>query len=217
MKTTEQITVTESRLKKALSNKVEPLIMPKITKQITKTKNESKIQIGVMTKFYHYLDKCEVKLNNGNLIVCKILHRFGMELMDFYTPAGDYDFCDTLKEPCIIPRDTLNCLILDVNDNTDEQIMVGYFLSEEIEFFEPPTPGNLKINMLSATNEFWIKFGSNGLDIRSSTQPEFNFGKLDTEMTTIDNVRSDDVYTKAETEELIQKAIDDFKESLEGE
>ena len=212
MKTADKITVTNGRLEKALKNRIDPIIMPQVTKQINKAVNNSKFQIGVMTKFYPYLDKCEIEVN-GELVLCKILHRFIGDLTEYYTPIGDEDYCTVLKEPCIIPRATLKCLILDVNDNTNEQIMVGFINSEELIGVNPANQGNLKLVSRTETNQFWIKFGLDGLDIRSRETPTTNVGEYDSTMNEITYSNSNDVYTKAE----VDKLLDDLKNEILGD
>ena len=212
MKTTDNITVTNGRLEKALKSRVDPIIMPQVTKQVNQAVNDSKFQIGVMTKFYPYLDKCEIEVN-GELVLCKILHRFIGDLCEYYTPVGDEDYCSTLNEPCIIPMGTLECLILDVNDNTDEQIMVGFINSEELIGVNPAKQGNLKLVSRTETNQFWIKFGLDGLDIRSPQAPTTNVGEYDSTMEEVKYTNSNEVYTKAEVDQLIE----DLKNEILGE
>lgn len=212
MKTTDNITVTNGRLEKALKTRVEPIIMPQVTKQVNQAVNDSKFQIGVMTKFYPYLDKCEIEVN-GELVLCKILHRFIGDLCEYYTPVGDEDYCSTLNEPCIIPMGTLECLILDVNDNTDEQIMVGFINSEELIGVNPAKQGNLKLVSRTETNQFWIKFGLDGLDIRSPQAPTTNVGEYDRTMEEVKYTNSNEVYTKAEVDQLIE----DLRNEILGE
>lgn len=201
MKTTENIAVTDGRVKKALQTKVEEIIIPKINSKVNKTSRDAKIQVATMTKFYPYLDKCEVDLN-GNLVICKILHRFSGSLIDFYTPIGDEDYCERLKEPCIIPMETLQCLILDINDGSDEQVMIGYFLPDEIIGLNPASQGNLKLVSMGETNQYWIKFGLDGLDIRLKDTPSIDIGGYDSDMSNADHV------TKKDVEDLVIGEID---------
>lgn len=213
MKTTENITVTDGRLDQALKRRVEPLILPHVAKQINQTMTKSKLQIGTMTKFYPYLDRCEVKLD-GRRVICRILHRCGGEVMDFYTPVGNRDFCNNLKEPCIRPLEKLQCLILDVNNATNEQIMLGYLPSEsEIVGMEPASAGNLKLVSHGASNEFWVKFGSAGLDIRTPKTPVTNVGEKDAEMNEVEYANSKDVYTKTE----IDAIVEELRKEIHGE
>lgn len=199
MKTSDNITVTDGRLKKAISSKVEPLILPKVQKEIVKAVNDVKGQIGNVTKVYPYLDKCEVQLDN-KLVLCRKLHLFGGELIDFYTPNGDEEYCDRLKEPCIIPRGELPCLVLDTGE---EYVMLGYLSSEELIGVNPATMGNLKIVTRGGLNQYWIKFGYDGLDIRSPSAVSTNIGETDEDMQEITPVNSDEVYSKSEIDEII--------------
>ena len=73
------VTVTEGRLKKALKDNIEPIMLPKVERTITKEVNNSKIRTGVITKFYPYLDKAEVKfcikLFYGHYLILLQLYR----------------------------------------------------------------------------------------------------------------------------------------------
>lgn len=189
MKTSENITVTDARLRNALKSEFNYSISPEINAKISQVAQDLKLQIGVMTKFYPYLDKAEIRLKNNKLILCKILHRFTGNLIDFFTPDGEEDFCDKLKEPCIIPRSELECLILDINDNTDMQILVGFINSEELIGFNPAKKGSLKLVDIEGTNQYWIKFGGNGLDIRLPDQPSAEVGDLDSNMSCLEYVQ----------------------------
>lgn len=199
----DNVTVTDARLKKALQSRVQPIINQHVNPQIEKLTNNSKIQIGFMTKFYPYLDKCEVELNTGKTVLCKILHRFSGELLEFFTPQGDEDYCDKLKEPCIIPMVDLECLVLDVNDNSDEQIVLGYILSNEIVSINPAHPGNMKLSYSNGVNEYWIKFGDEGLDLRLSEVSTVNVGEMDEDMVEVNPISMEKV------EALIEEKIDE--------
>ena len=207
MKTSENINVTDARLRNALKSEFDYSVMPGIKNKISKVASDSKMQVGVMTKFYPYLDKAEVELQNSSLVLCRILHRFSGNLIDFFTPEGENDYCTTLKEPCIIPREEIECLILDVNDSTDEHILVGYFISEELIGANPAKPGNLKLVSKTDDNEYWIKFGGDNLDIRIPEGLVMNQGRLDEEMKTVDYTNSNNVYTKEEVDKKIEEAI----------
>lgn len=207
MKSSDKINVTDARLRNALKSEFDYSVMPGINNKILKVAYDSKMQVGVITKFYPYLDKVEVKLRNGTLILCRILHRFGGSLIDFYTPDGERDYCTKLKEPCIIPRSEFECLILDVNDTSKEQILVGYFISEELIGSNPAHSGNMKLVYIAGDNEYWIKFGREGLDIRLPDSLVMNQGRLDEEMETVDYINSNNFYTKEEVDKRIEEAI----------
>ena len=196
MKTSENLTVTDARLRQALSKEVNQIISNTVPQQIQKVLDDNLIRTGVVTKFYHYQDKAEVKLDNSNKIVlCKCLHRFGGELIDFFTPTADEEiFDDNRKEPCIIPRGNLHCVVMNIHDlDSDEHLILGYYQNEELVGINPATPGNMKIVTRGGTNQFWIKFGYDGLDIRSITPTTINVGEMDDEMENIEYITATDL------------------------
>ena len=214
------ITVTEGRLKQSIDDAVTRSIGNKISQQITNAVENERVKTGVITKFYQFLDKVEIKIDDSeDTVICRILHRFGGELIDFYTPTGEDSFCDNLKEPCIIPRGELHCCILNINDDTDDWLMLGYYNAEELIGINPAAAGNMKIVTRGGTNQFWIKFGYDGLDIRSTTPATMNVGDTDDDMAPVDYANSSnvytkeevynksEVYTKAEVDELIEQRI----------
>lgn len=217
MKTSDKINVTDARLRKALKSEFDFSVMPGINNKIFKVASDSKMQIGVMTKFYPYLDKSEVKLRNNSLILCRNLHHFSGNLIDFFTPEGEYDYCSELKEPCIIPREEIECLILDVNDSTNEYILVGFLGMEELIGMNPAKPGNLKLVSKADDNEYWIKFGGDNLNIRVPEGLVMNQGRLDEEMQTIDYVTPDDTYSKTEIDIKLDEIINDESAFEENE
>ncbi|MBQ8017596.1 MAG: hypothetical protein IJ258_05750 [Methanobrevibacter sp.] len=219
---TNDITPTKGRLKQALDNAVTNRALPQITHQIETTVDEEKIRTGRVLKFYHYLDKALVELDNTDeTVLCKILHRFGGELIDLYTPSADsIEYCDDLHEPCIIPRCSLNCLIINIHDNDSEEfLLLGFYQNEELVELNPAAPGNFKIVSIGGTNQFWIKFGADGLDLRLPNTATTNVGDMDKNMEEVDYADSTnvytkqevynktEVYTKEEVDELISKAI----------
>lgn len=217
MKTADKITVTDGRLKKALKNQISPMLMPDVNKQITKAFNDSKFQVGIMTKFYPYLDKCEVKLRNGKLVLCKILHRYAGEMIDFYTPTGEKSFCTSLKEPCIIPLEELQCLILDVNDDSNEQIFVGYINLQDFVGLDPASPGDFKILSHGVSNQYWIRFGPNGLDLRSKKLPTNNVGEFDSNMINVDYATKKDIKELQDEIDNLEPSGGDLKDYIKKE
>lgn len=216
MKTSNDLTTTTGRLEQSINNAVNRVAGPQITQQINDRVESERIRTGVITKFYHYLDKAEVRLDNTDeLIVCKILHRFGGDVIDLYTPLEEeLTFCDTLKEPCVIPRATLHVCVLNIHDaDSSEQLILGFYQNEEFVGLNPASPGNIKIATRAAENQFWIKFGSDGLDLRLPSAETVNVGVMDKDMeqevyADSSNVYSkEEVYTKEEVDELIQRKI----------
>lgn len=211
----DNITVTQGRMKQAFDNGLGKLIEDS-TQQIVKKEVENcKIRTGVMTKFYPYWDKAEVKIDNEKKnVLCKILHRFGGELTEYYTPNGDEIFDDARKEKCIIPRGDLHCLIMNIHDaDSDEYLLLGYYSNEELIGVNPASQGNFKIVTTGGTNQFWIKFGYDGLDLRLPSKTTVNTGDMDDSMKSVDYASRDDVYTKSE----VLKLINDLREELDLE
>lgn len=226
-----EITVTDDRLMKALSEPVNHIINSSVPQKIEKVSENLKTKTGVITKFYPYLDKAEVQLDNSNKkVICKPLHRFGGDLIDFYTPLADErSFCDDLKEPCIIPKAHQHVFIIDVPDK-DFDLILGYFVDDEETIgFNPAAPGNLKLISVNETNVYWLKFGRDGFEYRLPSTPTMSVGKLDEEMEDFDYADSsnvytkdelyskEEVYTKEEVDELIALKVAEAIAELKGE
>lgn len=199
---TNDITQTQGRLKQSIDNAITRKAMPQITKQIDAAVENERIRTGTIVKFYHYLDKALVALDNSDeQVLCKILHRCGGELIDLYTPTADrLEYCDDLHEPCYRPRGKIHCLIINIHDSdSDEHLLLGFYNNEELVGLNPAAPGNIKIATRGGTNQFWIKFGYDGLDLRLPKQMTTNVGDMNRDMTNVDYANSDNVYTKDES------------------
>ena len=187
----DNVTVTQGRMKQAFSNSIGQIVKNETTKIVKEAIDDSKISAGVVTKFYPHLDKAEVQISNSNKkVLCKILHRFGGELIDFYTPNGDLIFDEEMKEKCIIPRGDLNCLVVDINSFDDEYLLLGYYNIDELIGINPASQGNLKICTEGGTNEFFIKFGYDGLELRLPDSISTIIGEMDEDMVETDYASS---------------------------
>ena len=73
----------------------------------------------------------------------------------------------------------------------------------------PASPGNIKLASRGGTNQFWIKFGSDGLDLRLPKATTTNVGDMNKNMLPVEYASSDTVYTKAEvyTKEEVDELI----------
>ncbi len=201
------ITATEGRLKSNFSSAVNTLVnLDGIQRSITKVQDKTSLRTGTVTKYYPYLDKAEVKLDSTKkTVLCKILHKYGGELLDLYTPVADRkEFCDKLKEPCYIPRAKLHCVVVNLHDaDSDEHLLLGYYQNEEFIGLNPAKPGNIKLCTREATNQYWIKFGFDGLDLRVNSTPTVKVGERDENMDTVDYASSEETYTKSEVDKLL--------------
>lgn len=213
MKTADNITITDGRMSRALEKNVSPFVQRESKKIVEKEVEKTKLKTGKVTKFFPYLDKVEVKLTDGKSVLCKILHRYGTDLLDLYTPLADRrEFDNKLKEPCYIPRYALHCVVLNIDDKkSDEYLLLGYYQKNEFIGLNPAKPGNLKlVSQASSNNQFWIKFGYEGLDLRlPSKSISINTGDRAKDMEEMNYVKSDEVYTKEEVEKLIAEKIEE--------
>ena len=203
MADSKNITATKARVATKLNQIIDRnMDNRQLTRTMEEKVNNARAVTGVVTKFYPYLDKAEVKIDDSKKkVLCTILHRFGGELIDFFTPNGDKTYCDKLKEPCIKPRGDLNCFIIKAKK---EWLLLGYFQSEEIIGVNPASMGDMKLVTRGGANQYWIKFGYAGLDIRSSTTPVTNVGETDDDMDELNYANTKDVYTKEELDVIIQ-------------
>lgn len=179
------ITSTEGRLSNIITKINNNAIENIVPQRISQAVNDEKIRTGVITKFYPYLDKAEVKLDNINKkILCKILHRYGGEIMEYYTPLKDSDdFDEKLAEPYVIPKNPQHVLVIKIHDNdSEENLILGYYQNEEIVGYNPAEPGNIKLTCNTDDNQYWIKFGTDGLDYRGIEEPTVKVGAVNDEM-----------------------------------
>lgn len=199
-----EITVTQARMEQAF-DKGFGRVIERNTQKIVKNEIENlKIRTGILTKFYPYLDKAEVQLDNTDKkVFCRILHRFGGELTEFYTPPGDELYDEVRKEKCLIPRAEMHCLITKIHyADSNEFLLLGFF-NEELVGVNPATQGNIKIVTRGGTNQYWIKFGYDGLDLRLPDESTTSVGEMDEDMVERHYVELDDVYTKKEIDDII--------------
>lgn len=210
------ITYTDARFKNAIRSGVNDIVSEQVTSEVADVISETKIKTGTVTKYYPYLDKAEVQLNNTNdLILCKLPHRFSGSIIDLFTPVGEIDFCDNLHEPCILPLDPLDCVVMDIdNDDSDEYFLISFYLPEEMVEFTPPSQGNVRISSFRVSNEDYVEFGSGGFKVVSKTPIDTRYGEFEdnivkSEYADSNNVYTkDEVYTKEEVDELIRQAIE---------
>jgi len=211
------ITVTKGRAKEAIEGGVTKVFGTKVSNQINNAVAEERIRTGVITKFYPYLDKAEVKLDNVNKkIICKILHRFGGDLIDFYTPSSsEKSFDDNLKEPCIIPRAAQHVCVLSIHDaDSAENIILGYYQNEEVVGMKPAEPGNMKLTSITEPNLYWLQFGKDGLDLRLPKQATTNVGVTPNTMENVEYTQKGDVYTKDEVDNKLKKDCNTYADLL---
>ncbi len=219
MKTTENITLTNRRQYDPLKLLVNKIVDEReIEKTINKTVDASKIRTGILNKFYPYLDKAEVQLDNiTKPVLCRIFHMFGGSLIDFFTPDGERGFCETLREPCIIPRADLHVLVADIsNEDAKEMLMLGYYHPNDI-VIKPADPAYMKITDIGATNSWGVEIGRGEVKITTSDGIKVVEGEFHADNTEINYMNSDDTYTKSEIKNLIAEMKQEIIDELQGD
>jgi len=189
------ITVTDARFKKALEQGVSHVINQTVPQMISEAVKDNSIRTGMVTKFYPYLDKAEVQLDNVNQkVLCQLGHRYVGVLIDFYTPGGNESYCEKLHEPCIIPFEPLYCMVVKLHeDDSDDYLLVDYYYPQDIVGFAPPPQGNMRFSCFRVSNEDYVQFGVNGLKIQTKEPMKHYYGEYE------DDVKEHEVYTKEET------------------
>lgn len=219
MRTTDSITLTNRRQYDPFKTLVNQIIDDrKIEETIQQTVDASKIRTGVLNKFYPYLDKAEVKLDNiSKPVLCRIFHMFGGSLIDFFTPEGEREFCENLKEPCIIPRGELHVLVADIsNEDANEMLMLGYFYPNDIVGIKPADPGYMKITDIGATNIWGVTIGYGEIKIITSNGISYTKGEFHTDNTDVVYADSENTYTKKEvfTKEEVIALLETMKQEI---
>lgn len=200
------ITVTDGRLLNAWKKVNDSTQETTISKEIQDAVQESKIKTGTITCYFPWLDKCRVKLDDSNTSkICKILHRCWGDVIDFYTPQGESSFDEELNEPCVLPLEQSHCLIVDINDNSDEWLFLGFYNALGSMFNKPANPGEWKLTNVGATDSFYLKFGNTTFEVVTSNGVEIT-EKSFQESNTVE------YYTKAEVDELLDKLKEELSE-----
>ena len=200
MNTTENITVTDGRMKRALEKRMAPFVQKETTKIVQKELDKSMGRLGKVTKVYPYLDKAEVQLlKSKKKVLCKLPHHYMNNIIDLYVPHGTRDFCKKLKEPCVVPFAPIPCILLKIHDeDSSEYFIVNYYSPKELLYTSIPSPGHARLTCMTATNETYIEFGGKGLDILSSKIPKIRQGQYEKDVTAVDYADAKNVYTKEE-------------------
>ena len=220
MRTTESITLTNRRQYAPLKLLVNKIVDEReIEKTINKTVDASKIRTGILKKFYPYLDKAEVQLDNiTKPVLCRIFHMFGGSLIDFFTPDGERGFCETLHEPCIFPRADMHVLVADIsNEDAKEMLMLGYYNPSDIVGIRPATPGHMKLTDIGATNIWGVEIGHGEVNITTYDGIKVVEGEFHSDNTEINYANTSETYTKSEIKDLIAEMKQEIINELHGD
>lgn len=211
------ITDTEARLGNILTNISTNTIEKTVPQQIEKAMEDVFIKTGTIVRFYPYADKALVKMDlTGEKELCKILHRYGGDVLELYTPSSASGGFDTnYHEPFVTPKAKLNVCVLKIRDeDSEENLILGYYMDKEIVGYSPAKPGNIKLTSLAEDgDENWIKFGKMGFQYKLRKTPNMkvgsNFNKKGFEQ--VEYVNNGDVYTKDEVGRLVRQLSNRIK------
>lgn len=163
------ITVTNHRLRKAMSNANDDDLKSHTKKLGDKIKSELKLRLGEILKIYPYRDKCEVKIKGtSETETCLIAHDIlseGMNVSGF--PKGRVTH--EKAEEVIIPSETIYGIILDVDiGNKQQKCIISYINLDRKHTPNNASKGEYKIqvgkNVISLTDKY-ININSDNLFI----------------------------------------------------
>lgn len=201
------ITVTNHRLRKAMSNANDDDLEAHSKKMGEELKSELKLHLGEILKFYPYRDKCEVRIKGSSKTeTCLIAHDIlseGMNVSGF--PKGTV--AHEKSEEVIIPSETIYGIILDVDiGGKNQKCIVSYINLDRTHTSNNAHKGEYKIqvgkNVISLTDNY-ININSdnlfiNGLPYTEAYKPLVDYN---------DKEEISDLLS--ELEEIIQARIDD--------
>ena len=217
MKTTENITITDGRLNRALKQRINPYVSQTATKIVNEAQEKSMPRLGKVTKIYPYLDKAEVKLfGSKKKVLCRLPHNYAGDIIDFHTPQGTREYCEKLNEPCIIPLGAMHCIVLKIHEkDSSEYFITNYYNPKEITGISLPKPGNARLICRTSTKETYLEFGMNGFNVVSTKKPKTKYGEFKNDDTEVDYADAENVYTKEEV--YTKKEVDDLIAQKIGE
>ena len=144
----DKITVTDARLRKALSTVVETTSSGKNTVK-AELKESLSLQIGKVLKYFPGTDKVLVRLNStGNEVRCVQSHLIvGADFNISLTPSGDMALDTEYDELAVTPPNTYYALILDImdTDNLKEYAILGYISRDDTKLSSNASPGMYQI------------------------------------------------------------------------
>ena len=169
------INATEGRLAQGLSSVINDVVNDDyLSRKIDKAVSDTRVYTGRVTKYFPYLHKSEVVLDiDDKAVICKNSLLFGNELLLLYTPTGDGGFSKKLNEKFIKPRGTLKACVVKIS-NTNEYLLLSYYLDGELVGVNPAKQGNMKLLLQSGANEYYIKFGEDGLQIVTNNEVDLH-------------------------------------------
>lgn len=149
------ITVTNYRLRKAMSNLNDDDFSQQGKKLAQDLKSELSLKVGQVTRIYPVKDKAVVELS-GKEETCLIAHDIlseGMNVIGF--PKGTTRV-DTDGTTYIVPSEKIYGLVMPFND--DEKALISFISLSDKSVFGNPKPGEYKVqvddNIISVTDKY---------------------------------------------------------------
>jgi len=144
----DKITVTDARLRKALSQVVETTSSGKSTVK-AELKESLSLQIGEVLKFFPGTDKILVRLNStGEEVRCVQSHLIvGTDFNISLTPQGEMELDTEYDELGVTPNNTYYALILNIRDtdNLKEYAVLGYISRDNTKLTSNASPGMFQV------------------------------------------------------------------------
>lgn len=144
----DKITVTDARLRKALSQVVETTSSGKSTVK-AELKESLSLQIGEVLKFFPGTDKILVRLNStGEEVRCVQSHLIvGTDFNISLTPQGEMALDSEYDELGVTPDNTYYALILNIRDtdNLKEYAVLGYISRDNTKLTSNASPGMFQV------------------------------------------------------------------------
>ena len=144
----DKITVTDARLRKALSQVVETTSSGKSTVK-AELKESLSLQIGEVLKFFPGTDKILVRLNStGEEVRCVQSHLIvGTDFNISLTPQGEMELDTEYDELGVTPDNTYYALVLDIKDtdNLKEYAVLGYISRDNTQLTSNASPGMFQV------------------------------------------------------------------------
>lgn len=212
---TSNITVTDARLLSGLSNAV--TASSRVSTNHFSSTSNIEIQTGILTRFFYDLDKAEVKLNNGNIVTCKLTRPVPDGLKFFYTPISDLEWDSDKKITYFAPlNDKIACIVLKISES---YFLLSYYSLNVPNLPKPVTDPTFILGNYENQIEFGGSTGgvcieSEKIIFKEVSSPEQR-NQVNTSDLTEDNILSKNYYTREEVNALLQALRDEFNTKLE--
>lgn len=218
---TEDITVTDGRLLRALNNTITNSTTSNSVKNaIEEAKEDSMVQEATLTKYYSNSFYIEAKLSNGEIVKAKTVSPFCSDALLYVTPEGEWMTEEDSTETYVKPRADIPCYLAPVNTDSEfKYVLLGFYIKNTDQIlYNAPFYQGFELRLIGATSMRKISFSIErgfSIDLDDSlAQAEGDYDNMYTE------TRFTDYYTQEEIDEEIdglKKEIEELKKQLQSE